>query len=214
MFQVSQYIRQRFRLCKSIDACLGELNTKSKLAVALSRLHAMNSPSVDKSKIFCFSRDNNIYSFSVTMITTYDFPLLPQIDQVIRRLVEGGFITRWKNFGPSNGNKIANTSDTQTKPLTKNDNNAEVSTDDESDLDEENNETDNFTSLTIDHILGALVILIVGEFLATIVFLLENWSLRSCFIKRYFRFLLSTNTENKSDSKSKNSLKKKIRFEI
>lgn len=182
--QVADYIRQRYRVCSNIDICLSELITNTKLAVALSRQHALNNRAVDKSHIFCFDRKHDIYSYSVSIIATYDFPLLSRIDYVIRLLYEGGLIFRWKEANPYEEFRLANILLPQFSLVPK-DSGAEKD-DAEQDGDNANVETysnqhrsesEQFVNLTIDHILGALIILIVGQSSAFVVFIYEYWTL-------------------------------------
>lgn len=72
-----------------------------KLAVATSRTHAENSQIVKKTQLYCFSKSDNIYSYSVAMPVKIDFALLPNINYIIRQLFEFGLIERWDKYSRS-----------------------------------------------------------------------------------------------------------------
>lgn len=74
-----------------------EVKSNDKLAVAISRQHAINAriPLSDED-MFCFDKSNNLFSFSVVMLFKNDHHLLPVVNQLIRRITESGFILRWK----------------------------------------------------------------------------------------------------------------------
>lgn len=94
--QVSRYVRDHYKLCpNNIDECLQLLDDNVKLAVAVSRLHADNAAVISRDRIFCFTRENNIYSYSIAMPTRVDFHLLPTINYIIRQLFEFGLVERW-----------------------------------------------------------------------------------------------------------------------
>lgn len=101
ILQVASAVRNHFELCEIPDECLTKLTTDTVLAVAVSRLHAFNSPIISRSDIFCFPRSRNIYSYSVAMPIKFDFQLLPQINYMIRLLLEFGLIERWNQLSQS-----------------------------------------------------------------------------------------------------------------
>lgn len=135
-----------------IDECLGRLKYDVKYAVAASRLHAMNTPAISQSEIYCFIRERNIYSYSVAMPIKLDFHLLPQINYNIRQLFEFGLIERWHKLSQS----IA--ANEEIKKI----------------LNEASNGKDSrLVVLTVAHIMGAILIMGFGHILALIAFLAE-----------------------------------------
>lgn len=152
LLQVSRYVRNHYTLCNNnIDKCLQLLLNNEKLAVAVSRLHAENSPVVNKDDIFCFLRENNIYSFSVAMPMRLDFQLMPSINRIIRQLFEFGLVERWDKLSQA----IATSAIAIRLALSGGG--------DESTL----------VVLTVGHIMGSLLILMVGHVFATCAFCLE-----------------------------------------
>lgn len=81
-----------------MDKCLMELKTNDKLAVAISRQHAINAriPLNPADDMFCFDKVNNVFSYSVVMLFKKDHHLLPHVNMLIRRIAESGFILKWK----------------------------------------------------------------------------------------------------------------------
>lgn len=118
------------------------------------------------------------------MLATYDFPLLPRIDYVIRLLNEGGLIIRWKNVNPFQEIKIANLflprASFQPESIDTSKADADMDQDDNNVASAESTahkaSSDHFVKLTIEHILGAIIILISGQFMAFVVFIFEYYT--------------------------------------
>lgn len=117
------------------------------LAVALSREHAMNNPVLPKTEIFCFSKSNNVYTYSVAMITKKCFHLLPQMNSIIRRVLEFGLLEKWAKDNSAATLKLIQNSD-------------------------EGN-GDGLVVLTVAHITGAIIIMFVGYAAAFVAFIGE-----------------------------------------
>jgi hypothetical protein len=93
----SQYLRYHYQSCMKMDQCLLEIKKDEKLAVAISRQHAMNAKiPLNNDEMFCFNKADNIFSFSVVMLFKKDHHLLPSMNLYIRRITESGFILKWK----------------------------------------------------------------------------------------------------------------------
>lgn len=152
-FQTSVAVRKNFELCYYTDECLKRLKYDEKLAVAVSRLHAENTPALSRSEMFCFPRSRNIYSYSVAMPIKLDYHLLPIINYNIRQLFEFGLIERWNKLSQS----IAANEEIK-KMLDR-------AAAGESD--------DRLVVLTVPHIMGALLIMSFGHIVALITFCLE-----------------------------------------
>lgn len=145
-------VRQNFEICTYTDECLMRLRYDDKLAVAVSRLHAQNTPAVSQSEIFCFPRSDNIYSYSIAMPIKLDFHMLPVINYNIRQLFEFGLTERWNKLSQS----IA-----ANEEIKKILNSAASGKD------------DSLVVLTVPHITGAILIMFFGQFLSLIAFLTE-----------------------------------------
>lgn len=154
-FQTSIAVRKNFEICYYTDECLKRLVYDEKLAVAVSRLHAENTPAVSRSDMFCFPRSRNIYSYSIAMPIKLDYHMLPVINYNIRQLFEFGLIERWNKLSQS----IAVNAEIK-KIL-----NQAASGKDSKGL----------VVLTVPHIMGALLIMCFGHFLALTTFCLEVW---------------------------------------
>lgn len=93
----SHYLRNHYQSCMNMDQCLLEIKMDEKLAVAMSRQHAMNAKiPLNNDEMFCFDKADNIFSFSVVMLFKKDHHLLPSMNLYIRRITESGFILKWK----------------------------------------------------------------------------------------------------------------------
>lgn len=145
-------MRKNFEICIQIDECLTRLKYDVKLAVAASRLHALNTPAVSQSEIYCFPRSRNIYSYSVAMNIKLDFHLMPAINYNIRQLFEFGLIERWHKLSQA----IA--ANEEIKKIL----NSAASGKDSS-----------LVVLTVPHIMGAVLIMSFGHILASIAFIAE-----------------------------------------
>lgn len=109
----------------------------------------MNNPVVPKTDIFCFAKSDNIYTFSVAMMTKKYFHLLPQMNSIIRRVSEFGLLEKWAKDNSAATFKLIQNS---------------ASGDDDG---------DGLVVLTVGHITGALMIMLLGHAVAVCVFVGE-----------------------------------------
>lgn len=94
---VDEFLRDNYKPCYEMDKCLLEIKSNEKLAVAISRQHAMNAKvPITEEDMFCFEKADNIFSFSVEMLFKRDHHLLPSVNTLIRHISEFGFILKWK----------------------------------------------------------------------------------------------------------------------
>lgn len=140
--------RNSFHLCNKIDECFLQLKFNDYLAVATSREHAMNNPVLPKTEIFCFPKTNNIYSFSVSLLTKKYYHLLPQMNSIIRRVLEFGLLEKWAKDNSAATLKLIQNSDS-------------------------GNDDDQLVVLTVGHITGALIIMFFGYAVAFCAFIGE-----------------------------------------
>lgn len=123
---------------------MAELHNNYKLAVGLSREHALNNPRISRSDLVCFPMASNIYTYSVIMQTRQDFYLLEHINTFIDRFVEHGMIANWdKRYQNNSWIRVHVGGDAMPQ------------------------------ALTVNHILGAILILGVGLSLAILEFFVE-----------------------------------------
>lgn len=149
---MSKAVRNNFELCIDTDECLKRLQYDEKLAVAVSRLHAENTPAISRSEMFCFPRSKNIYSYSVAMPIKLDYHILPVINYNIRQLFEFGLVERWNKLGQS----VAAALEIK-KFLDK----------------AQDGHDDRLVVLTVPHIMGAILIMFFGHSVALIAFSVE-----------------------------------------
>lgn len=145
-------VRENFIHCENVDECLERLQYDEYLAVASSRLHVKHNPVTTRRGLFCFSRENNVYAYSVAMTLKLDFELLESIDTIIANLFEFGLINMWIKWDTSPTMKTLFAA-ARTK--------------------DNGNENGNVV-LTIEHIIGAILIMLFGYIFAIIVFIVER----------------------------------------
>ncbi|XP_055585200.1 uncharacterized protein LOC129738048 [Uranotaenia lowii] len=92
---VSRKIAPIYQICKNMDDCLDRLHSERTLAVAISRAHSSNSKSIGEGDMFCFSRSDNIQTYTVAMMGKRFFYLIPIINDHIRRIIESGLFGKW-----------------------------------------------------------------------------------------------------------------------
>lgn len=94
--KISQKIVSKFQVCKKLDKCLQQIKRNKGTAVAVSRHHALNSPMISPLDMYCFSKSNNIYTYSVTMLVKKQYHLLLKIENIIRGITESGLLSKWQ----------------------------------------------------------------------------------------------------------------------
>lgn len=149
---MSKAVRKNFQLCINTDDCLQHLEYDEKLAVAVSRLHAENTPSISRSRMFCFPPSKNIYTYSVAMPIRLDYHIMPVINYNIRQLFEFGLVERWNKLSQSVAASL------EMKQILGQ---------------AQDGHDDRLVVLTVAHIMGAILILSFGNFVALIAFLCE-----------------------------------------
>lgn len=144
-----------------------KLRYHDNLAVSIAREHAQNSPVISKSEMFCFPKTNNVYSYSVTMLTQRNFHLLPKMNSIIRRVMEFGLIQKWeKDSDTLQQLKL------EQEHIKKYDGQGE----------------DEVVVLTVGHITGALILMGCGYFIALLTFIAELL-INTVFLKRHNNWL-------------------------
>lgn len=85
---------------------MGVLRTKLDHGIAISRMHALNSPTISRDQIFCLTDENILVNYPIQFIAREDLFMGNQFNVIIRRLLEAGFITKWsKEFRTHNSMK-------------------------------------------------------------------------------------------------------------
>lgn len=150
--QTSSTVRQNFKICVNTDECLKRLEYDEKLAVAVSRSHAHNTPAISRTALFCFPRSKNVYSYSVAMPIKLDYHMLPTINYNIRQLFEFGLVERWNKYSESiaANQEIKKTLDAAT-----------------------DGKDSRLVVLTVAHIMGAILVMFFGHIIALVAFMFE-----------------------------------------
>lgn len=73
-----------------------DLKWNDRLAVTVSRKHAMNCPTISKEMLYCFRYEENIHTITVAMLTPKGYFLLSDIDRILRYSMEGGLFNKWE----------------------------------------------------------------------------------------------------------------------
>lgn len=159
--------------CTDINDCLDELNENPKLAVIASRAHVTFDRTINRNKFYCFPITESFFNYHYSLHSRYGYQFLPKIDLIITRLVEGGISNNWATLQVYENNLINKNASKYT----------EVKFSEEWRLDSNLKHENELISLKLEHIYGALLILVVGNSLATITFIVEvafeRWSRRS-----------------------------------
>lgn len=149
-------MRSAYSLCATTDQCLNKLHEYDNLAVSVAREHALNCPVISQTDLFCFPKTNNVYSYSVTMLTQRQFHLLSNINSIIRRVMEFGLIQKWeKDSNQLQQLRLQIEANAAGKTTTG------------------TNDGEEAVVLTVDHIEGALILMFGGYALALVTFVAE-----------------------------------------
>lgn len=85
----------KFRLCPQVDDCLAELAVNDRLAVAVSRMHAMNNRRISQHMVYCFDGREKIIDYPISLMIASDHPMLKQTQLLTQRALEGGLLGKW-----------------------------------------------------------------------------------------------------------------------
>lgn len=86
---------EKYRICKHLDDCLGQLKIHPDVAVAVSREYSHNISNID---IYCFEKANNIYDYALHFWVRKDFPHLKELNRFIGLASAGGLIEKWRSI--------------------------------------------------------------------------------------------------------------------
>lgn len=155
-------IRNRFHVCRDMNGCLLRLKYDETLAVASSLAHIRSYRPLADAEIFCLVKDQErIFDYPITMLAQRNFHLLPTINVIILELIEHGIIEKWLG---------------DNMPFRMQKKNAERKLYDQNFANGLPAPTDNAIIITITHIFGSILILCVGNCIATIIFFIEIWT--------------------------------------
>lgn len=98
-------ISKRFFVCKSNIVCFQRFRNNTNSAVISSRKHALNSRIAASTDKYCFDDHNNLFTYSVSVISYPFHHLLGLLNVGINQVVAGGFISKWeRDVRPKNVN--------------------------------------------------------------------------------------------------------------
>jgi hypothetical protein len=105
--QSTQYLQKKYIICKKLDDCFLESSKDKRVAVAISRSHALNNPLQlkDGADFFCFPVSDNVVIYSAVMLFRKFHHLLPMINEKIRTILESGLLSKWELDSVKSGKK-------------------------------------------------------------------------------------------------------------
>lgn len=96
---------EQFRICPDSDDCLAQLVADDRLAVAVSKLHAMNSRRVRSNQIHCFDKREQIVEYPISVLIAAGNPWTGRINELTRWASEGGLVRKWCTDSATNRRK-------------------------------------------------------------------------------------------------------------
>lgn len=93
---LARHIVNHFVACLDLNECLSRIKTDKKAAVAVSRHHADNNDAIPRSLMYCFAKKDNIYTYSVSMLTKKQYHLLDKVNVLVRTISESGLLQKWE----------------------------------------------------------------------------------------------------------------------
>lgn len=149
-----------------MDKCFKDIPKNAEKVLAISRAHAVNNPFRlnDNEDFFCFPITDDVVIYSAVMLFQRYHHLLPTVNAKIRVLSEAGLIEQWQE----ESSRLARASDeiaTQKKSETK------------------------LLTLRLEHVNGAFLVVLIGNAISFIVFLLELLTRLLLTRKKHHRFL-------------------------
>lgn len=184
LYQLPKYIRERYAVCRDMNECLLRLQNETNLAVAVSRNHFTSYRPVENLNIFCFlERNGDVYSFPVAMLVQPHFHLLVRINHIMQALMENGIVNQLLGKYTLKSLQQQDVDRPEfifSKGLILSD--------------------DKMIALTINHVLGAVIILCIGYGVATAIFLIElliDKQLNSIETTRFMRIKKTENIKQK-----------------
>lgn len=135
-----------------------------------SRAHVTFDRSVNRKKLFCFPKAESFFKYHYSLHAKYGYHRLPKIDNILLRLVEAGISNNWAILQIYE-NKLINTNASQF---------TDVKFSESWSFTSHFKHNNTLISLKLEHIYGALLILLIGNAFAMIVFVVEvafeRWS--------------------------------------
>lgn len=149
-----------------MDKCFKDIPKNAEKVLAISRAHAVNNPFRlnDNEDFFCFPITDDVVIYSAVMLFQRYHHLLPTVNAKIRVLSEAGLIEQWQE----ESSRLARASDEiaiQKKSETK------------------------LLTLRLEHVNGAFLVVLIGNAISFIVFLLELLTRLLLTRKKHHRFL-------------------------
>lgn len=86
---------EKFKSCENLNTCLKQLEGNPKLAVAISREHALNNHLISASQLYCFEKSEIIHSYHLKFLLNKEFLYKTQLDRFIQMASANGLIEKW-----------------------------------------------------------------------------------------------------------------------
>lgn len=80
-----------------MEICLSQLDSNAKLAVAISREHALSNRLISASQIYCFHKRETIYKYPVTFIVRKHSRYITKLNEMIQLMTTNGIIEKWQS---------------------------------------------------------------------------------------------------------------------
>ncbi|CRK87351.1 CLUMA_CG001153, isoform A, partial [Clunio marinus] len=170
---ISKYLLSNHKLCRNIDKCFKKIKKDRKVAVALSRAHALNNPFrfIEDEDFFCFPVSDDVVIYSVVMMFRRFHHLLADINKKIRTISESGLLTKWQKDSQSEGdNEVEDSSDAVGHGSVK-------------------------MVLRVEHVEGAFLLVLLGLATGFLVFLVE---LSIFYIRKKYKIIMKRRNEKKN----------------
>lgn len=142
-------IVNNFITCLDLEKCLLYIKNDKKVAIAVSRHHADNNEVIPRSQMYCFAKKDNIYTYSVSMLTKKQYHLLDKVNSIVRTISESGLLHKWESES-SNAAEEESSADANSE-----------------------GPHGNAIKLKIEHVQAGFLLLGIGSILGAIILLLE-----------------------------------------
>lgn len=80
-----------------MEICLSQLDSNAKLAVAISREHALNNHLISASQIYCFEKHETIYIYPLTFLVRKHSRYITKLNEMIQLMTTNGIIEKWQS---------------------------------------------------------------------------------------------------------------------
>lgn len=152
---------KNYRLCRDIIACVEELYDNSEIIVIISNTFVRYEPTIEHEKIYCSGQV--LFPYQYNMISRFGSHLMPKIDEILLRLIEGGLFLKTRVFEIYEKGWL----NTNVSALTK------IKINDDSMPSKIEEKSNQIISLQLNHFAGAFMVFLIGHSVALFTFVAE-----------------------------------------